>query len=153
MLRFIVAFMFAGLMLGPAAAHQYSKGALNIVHPSSRPAAKGMNGVGYLTVNNTGSKPDVLLAVECPLATKVEIHASSNTGGVSRMRKVQGGVPAPARGVAKLAPGGTHIMLIKLKRPLAVGDKVPATLVFKNAGRVPIEMMVTKGAAKESHKH
>ena len=153
MKAFVLGLALAALSLGPVAAHQYSKGALNIVHPSSRPAAQGLNGVGYLSINNTGSKPDVLLAVESPVAAKVEIHATSNTGGVSRMKKVEGGVPVPAKAAAKLAPGGAHVMLIKLKRPLAVGDKVPATLVFRNAGRVPVEFMVQKVAGKESHKH
>ncbi len=141
------------LVAVPAAAHQYNKGALNIVHPSSRPAAKGMTGAGYLTVNNSGARPDVLLAVESPIAARVEIHASTHKAGVSRMSKLAGGVPVPAKGRAKLEPGGTHVMLVKLKRSLAVGDKVPATLVFRNAGRVPIQFMVQRGVGKESHLH
>ena len=140
------------LLAAPAAAHQYSKGTLNIVHPSSRPAAKGMTGVGYLTVSNTGQRPDVLLAVESPVAARVEIHASSNVGGVSRMSRLKS-VPVPAKGRAKLEPGATHLMLIKLKRPLAIGDKVPATLVFRDAGRVPIEFLVQRGVGKETHVH
>lgn len=141
------------LAAAPAAAHQYSKGALSIVHPSSRPAAKGMTGVGYLSVNNSGARPDVLLAVESPVAAKVEIHASTSTNGVTRMSRLKDGVRVPANGSARLEPGGIHIMLIKLNRPLAVGDKAPATLVFRDAGRVPIEFMVQRGVGKEAHRH
>ena len=69
------------------------------------------------------------------------------------MSRRNGGVPVPANGRARLEPGGLHIMLMKLKRPLAVGDKVPATLVFRDAGRVPIEFLVQRGVGKETHKH
>jgi copper(I)-binding protein len=37
-------------------------------------------------------------------------------------------------------------MLVKLKQPLAAGDRIPATLVFKNAGRAPVEFVVQGGA-------
>lgn len=144
MLRALIA--AAVLVATPAAAHQYNKGALNIVHPSSRLAAKGMTGVGYLTVNNKGATPDFLLAIESPIAAKVEIHASTNTNGVSRMAKVKGGVAVPAKGSVKLEPGGLHVMFVKLKQPLAAGDRFSAVLVFRNAGRVPIEFMVQGGA-------
>lgn len=143
--------MVAALACSPAAAHQYNLGDLRIGHPSSRPAAAGMNGVGYLSVSNAGDTPDVLLAVETPVATKVEIHASSTDGGVMKMSRLEGGVPIPARGTAKLETGGTHVMLMKLKQPLAIGDKVPATLVFRNAGRVAVEFAVERGTTDHHH--
>jgi copper(I)-binding protein len=41
-----------------------------------------------------------------------------------------------------LRPGGDHIMLAGLTRPLTAGQKIPATLVFRRAGRVKIEISV-----------
>lgn len=139
---------------GPASAHQYQRGDLHIIHPSSRPAGKGMNGVGYVTVTNTGTTPDVLLRVETPAAAKVEIHTGSTAGGVMRMRKAKGGLVVPPKGRAELEPGGNHVMMLKLKRPFAIGDKIPATLVFKHAGRVPVEFLVQRGDPKAgAHGH
>jgi periplasmic copper chaperone A len=146
--------VLAALAFSPAAAHQYRLGDLHIIHPASRPAAEGMNGVGYLTVTNGGEAPDTLLAVETPAAARVEIHAGSTAGGVMRMRKLRRGLVIPAKGRAELQPGGDHVMMLKLKRPLGIGDKVPATLVFKNAGRVQVHFLVQRGAPKAArHGH
>lgn len=125
----------------PAAAHQIAAGALNIVHPWSRPAAAGMNGAVYLKVTNSGSKPDVLLAVETPVAERVEMHEGSMTGGVMKMRRLSG-MPVPAHGVATFSPAGNHLMLVRLKTPLVAGQLIPATFVFQRAGRVKGSFMV-----------
>jgi copper(I)-binding protein len=140
----------------PAGAHQYKLGELAIGHPWSRPAGVGMTGVGYLTVANAGAKDDVLQRVETPVAEWVEIHEGSVTDGVARMKKMSG-LTVPAGGKLTLAPGGNHLMMMKLKQPLAVGDKVPATLFFKRAGRVEVSFAVqaappaTAPAAEHHH--
>ncbi|HEX5775084.1 MAG TPA: copper chaperone PCu(A)C [Caulobacteraceae bacterium] len=144
--------MAAAVVCTPAGAHDYRLGDLHVAHPTSRPAAKGMNGVGYLSVTNSGDKADVLLAVETPVAAKAEIHASSTAGGVARMSRLEGGLPIPAKDAATLETGGTHIMLVKLKRTLTVGDRVPATLVFRDAGRLKVEFAVERGTP-DHHAH
>jgi len=126
----------------PASAHQYKVGDLTIAHPWSRPAAAGMNAVGYLTVTNAGKTADTLIAVETRAAAKVDVHEGSMTGGVMRMQKLPGGLPIPAGATVALEPGGDHLMMVKLAQPLAVGDKVPATLVFQRAGRVDVSFSV-----------
>lgn len=136
----------------PAGAHDYKLGDLEISHPWSRPAAQGMNGAGYLTVVNTGRAPDRLRAVESPAATRVEIHETSMTGGVMRMRQLADGYAIGSGERLELKPGGGHLMLIGLKRPLKAGEKVPATLVFDRAGRITVELAVQTGAPDE-HEH
>lgn len=128
-------------LAAPAAAHQIPAGALDIVHPWSRPAAAGMNGVIYMRVTNSAARPDVLLSVETPIAERVEMHETSMAGGVMRMRKLTG-VTVPARGTAAFAPGGAHLMLVKLKQPLVAGQMPPLTFVFQHAGRVKGTFMV-----------
>ena len=91
---------------GPAAAHQYKLGDLSIGHPWSRAAGQGMTGAGYLSVTNTGSTPDVLLAVETPAARRVEIHEGRVTGGIMRMRKLKS-LTIPAGSKVELQPGET----------------------------------------------
>lgn len=140
----------------PALAHSYKVGDLSIGHPWSRPAAAGMNGAGYLTVTNPGKTADVLVKVETPIATRVEIHEGSMAGGIMRMKHLPKGLPIPAGGSVALQPGGNHLMLIKLKQPLKVGDKVPAALVFRKAGRVDVSFSVQAAppAAKPmEHQH
>ena len=136
----------------PALAHSYKAGDLAVGHPWSRPAAAGMNGAGYLTVTNSGKAADVLVAVEAPVAARVEIHQASTVGGVMRMKKLHG-LPIPAGATVALKPGGDHLMLLKLKQPLKIGDKVPATLVFKRAGRVEVTLNVQAPPAETSAHH
>lgn len=138
-----------------ANAHEYKAGDLAIGHPWSRPAAVGMNGVGYLTVTNAGTTPDTLIAVETPVAGKAALHTGSVKGGVMRMGKMAHGLTIPPGGKATLAPGGDHLMLLKLNRPLKVGDKVAATLVFRRAGRVAVSFSVQAAppAVKLDHRH
>ena len=51
-------------------------------------------------------------------------------------------VPVPAGGQVSFAPGGRHLMLIGLKRPLKLGDKVPATLKFASGANLRVEFVV-----------
>jgi copper(I)-binding protein len=46
-----------------------------------------------------------------------------------------------------LKPGGMHIMLMHLAKPLKVGESFPATLTFENAGTVTITVPVEKAGA------
>ncbi len=139
----------AALAIAPAAhAHSYKLGTLEIGHPWSRPAAKGMTGVGYLSVSNKGAAADTLVAVETDAAERVEIHETSTAMGVMRMKKLEAGIAIAPGQTVKLEPGGKHVMLIRLKRPLVAGDKVPATLVFKKAGRVSVDLAVQAGGPK-----
>lgn len=137
---------------GPAAAHEYRLGELSVGHPWSRPAGKGMTGAGFLSVTNAGSTPDVLLAVETPAAKRVEIHQGSTAGGIMRMRKLKG-LTIPAGGKVTLQPGGSHLMMLKLTRSFAAGDKVPATLVFERAGRVEVSFAVQAAQPEPKHGH
>lgn len=130
------------LLAGPASAHSFKIGALEIGHPWARetpPSAK--TGAGYLTVKNTGPDADKLIGVETAGAEKVEIHESINENGVAKMREVTA-VEIPAGGEAALQPGGYHLMLINLKEGLAEGMRIPGTLTFEKAGKIDVEFAV-----------
>jgi copper(I)-binding protein len=103
--------------------------------------APGITAVGFLSVVNTGPA-DRLLAVESPVAARVEIHEMSMTDGLMRMRALPDGVAVPAQGRLSLAPGGYHLMLIEPAQALAVGAEVPLTLVFARAGRIATRLQV-----------
>ena len=48
---------------------------------------------------------------------------------------------------APLEPGGLHIMLIDLKRPLEEGESFPLTLLLAGGGSVALEVKVLGAAA------
>jgi copper(I)-binding protein len=108
---------------------------------TSRPTA------AYLTIRNTGDRPDRLIEVSTPVAGHAETHAMVHEGGVMKMRPA-GPLEIPAGGVLRFAPGGElHIMLMELEEPLEEGASVPLTLVFESAGEVALEMPIAGIAA------
>lgn len=99
------------------------------------------NGAVYLTIRNSGAADSLIGASNNALAEKVEIHTHQNDNGVMRMRQVPK-VNIPAQSTLTFKPHGNHVMLIGLKQPLALGDKLPLTLRFKLAGEVKTEVTV-----------
>ncbi len=116
------------------------KDGLRVEHAWSRPASAGRVGVAYLTVTDTGA-PDRLVGASSPVAARVELHQSATANGVATMRSVDA-VPVAPGTPAVLAPGGYHLMLRDLKRPLAAGQSFPLTLDFAKAGELTTTVTV-----------
>jgi copper(I)-binding protein len=127
----------AALIAGGAIA----AGAVQIDGAWSRPAPQGGTGVGYVTLTSRG-KPDRLLSASTPVAERIEIHESMVMDGKAMMHPRPGGVTLPADKAVTLAPGGLHMMMIGLKKPLKVGEAVPVTLKFEKAGAIQASFAV-----------
>lgn len=118
-------------------------GQVQVDGPWVRATAPGQpNGAGYLTIRNAGQAADRLVAVKSGAAERTELHTIVNENGVARMRAVDGGVEVPAGGEVTFAPGGYHVMFMKVKGGFKEGADVPATLVFEKAGDVPVAFQV-----------
>ena len=72
-----------------------------------------------------------LVSAASPVAGVVEIHEMRMEGDVMRMRAVTG-LDLPAGSTVELKPGGYHVMLMDLKKPLQDGDMVPLTLTVES---------------------
>ena len=60
------------------------------------------------------------------------------------MMKVEG-ITVPAGETVALEPGGFHVMFMGLRGdPFEVGEEIPATLTFENAGDLSILFTVEK---------
>lgn len=70
-----------------------------------------------------------LIEASSPIASMVEIHEMAMEGSVMRMRAVES-LALPAGKTVEFKPGGLHVMLMGLNRPVAAGDKIPLTLVY-----------------------
>ena len=97
---------------------------------------------GYLTIANSGSEPDRLIAVATRIAGVSGLHRMEVADGVMTMRPVEGGIEIPAGGTVTLAPGGLHIMFMALKEPPTEGGMVPVTFTFEKAGTVEAALHV-----------
>jgi periplasmic copper chaperone A len=130
--------LFATIMFAaPALAHSVTVGSLTLTDLWTRATPpKAPTAAGYLTITNTGSEPDHLIAASTPAAGKGEIHIMEVNAGVMTMHPVEGGIEIPAGGSVTLAPGGYHLMFIGLKDALKEGGKMPVTLKFEKAGTV-----------------
>ncbi len=132
-----------------AFAHDYKVGDIRIDHPYARPtvAAQTAGGV-YLSMENRGKTTDQLISASSPVAKTAEIHTMSMQGDVMKMREVPHIEIKPSEKIV-MAPGhGYHIMLIGLKQPLKIGDSLPLTLRFKNAGTVETKISVENKQAE-----
>jgi len=91
----------------------------------------------YFTVRNPGSTALVVRGVESPVAMHAMLHETTVVDGQSRMRERER-LEIPPNGTLTLEPGGLHVMLHGLRRPLAVGERVPLVLLLEDGGRIEI---------------
>jgi copper(I)-binding protein len=73
-----------------------------------------------------------VVGVKSPAAKSAEIHASTSANGMMHMHAV-GELPLPAGKRVELQPGGYHVMLVGLAKPLAEGDEVPLVFTIVDA--------------------
>jgi copper(I)-binding protein len=122
----------------------------------ARPTLQGQTATGaFMTL--TSPEGARLIGAASPVAGVVEIHEMVMEGTVMKMRPVAGIDLTPGRGV-ELKPGGFHVMLMDLKRPLKVGERVPLELRFETRDKrlvtQPVEVQIAARApAADAHKH
>jgi hypothetical protein len=130
----------AAALAPPAFAHDYRVGEIVITNPWTRPNAATSPQTGaFMVFKNNGAAPDRLVSADSPVAGKTELHRTQIEGGVARMRLQANGFVLPPGASFELKPGGYHVMLMDLKKPIKAGDKVAITLTFEKAGKVTIE--------------
>ena len=96
-----------------------------------------------------------LIKVESPAAGLIELHESKITNGVMEMKAVDG-VEIPTGKSVTLKPGGMHVMMMKIAKPIIVGDKVPLTLTFMGPDKKSFQVKVDAVAKEKDggpHQH
>lgn len=117
----------------PAKNAMSNKDVVSIQEAWVRPTNPGQDvGSAYMTL--TSAKDVALVKVESDAADSVEIHSMTMQNGVMKMRMLDT-LPLAAGKPYKLEPGGFHLMLFDLKKPLTTGEQVNFVLHFetKNA--------------------
>ena len=108
-----------------------------------RPSSEKMATALYFTIENSGEKADTLFQADSDLAEKVEIHETYSEGDMMGMRKTDMIVIDSGESF-ELKPGAHHIMLMKLKKDVKVGDEAEFILHFKQAGKIKITAKAKK---------
>lgn len=129
MLKFTTTPLLLAFLLTAATAH--AADAVQVSDAWARATVPGQEVAGaYLNLRS--AKAAKLVKTESPVAGSVAIHSMSMKDGVMEMRELTE-LALPAGKTVKLAPGGFHIMLIDLKKPLKAGDTVPLKLTIRHA--------------------
>lgn len=116
---------------------------IEVVGPWARSTVAGQTGTAaYLTIANFGNGDDRLLSVEARPPMRASLHSSTIEGGIARMRPLEAGLAIPARRPVTLAPGGAHLMITGLPKPLEPGQTVELTLKFEKSGRRAVPFRV-----------
>jgi periplasmic copper chaperone A len=137
------------LPMTPASAQQANADGIAITQAWSRATPGGAQvASGYMTIKNNGPAADRLLGGSTDVAAKVEVHEMATKDGVMTMREIEDGVPVAPGATVTLAPGGFHLMLVNVKKPLKQGDVVTVTLNFEKAGKKEVDFNVLGVGAK-----
>ena len=96
----------------------------------------------YMVIENSGDEDDRLIGVSTGAADSAEIHTTSvDERSVVSMKKSES-LDIPSGGAVELKPGGSHIMLIGLGKPLERGGQVELDLKFEKFGAVKVRAFV-----------
>jgi copper(I)-binding protein len=141
MIRSLASAFLALLILAasPSVANEFKLGDITIEQPWSRATPPGAKiGGGYFMIKNAGAESDRLVSATAEIAGHAEMHEMSVVDGIMKMRALESGVEVPAGGSVEFGPGGYHLMLMDLGRPLKEGESFSGTLTFEKAGTVDI---------------
>lgn len=97
-------------------------------------------GAAYMTL--TSPQESTLVYAETESAGSVEIHSMTMDNGVMKMRMLEE-LTLKANQPEKLAPGGFHLMLFDLPKPLKAGEQVKFRLCFKDSAGKITDQFVT----------
>lgn len=121
----------------PARSSEVSVAALTLDDAWVKAADSGMTAV-FGTLTNTTSEDLTLVDARFDGAETVELHETTGDGsGGMSMREKEGGFTVPAGQTLSFEPGGNHIMLMGLTRPITPGEEITLDLVTAEGTAVP----------------
>jgi len=146
-LRLLMALTFVLSFSAQASDIQIHNGYIRAIPPTAPVTA------AFMEIHNEGDQVRALVSASSSAAETVELHTHTNVDGVMQMRQVKK-IDLPADSITLLQPGGLHIMLIGLKKPLKMGDKVLVSLKLDDGSILEMDLPVRKVTGKmNNHNH
>ena len=109
------------------------------------------NTSAYFMLKNTGDESVSIVGATSNIARKVELHAHIMEGEVMSMVK-QDKVNVGAGEVVHFQPGGFHLMMFGLQRPLKKDEAIDIQLVTSEGENLTFSAIVKEPSASK-HKH
>lgn len=104
-------------------------GPVQVLDAWARPADSGATGGVYLVLKNTDTVALHITSFETPVSRSTEAHETMMHGDMATMDMRADLIIAPGATLT-MKPGGTHLMLMQLTRPLTRRDTVPVMMRF-----------------------
>ncbi len=137
-------------VLGYSLAGTANAASFQITDAWAQPSVSAEMGAAYVTLQSDA--PCTVIAADAPDVTKVtELHSHTMENGVMQMRKIDA-LKLNANAPEIFAPGGNHLMLIGLKKPLRDGDNFKLTLTSRECGTASTSVSVSKARLQEALK-
>ncbi len=147
--KFLLAGLFACVAMSQAIA-----GEVKVNGAWARATAPGQD-VGMAAVKVTSAKDARIIGVTSTASNTAELHTMVFEGGMMKMRQVDF-FEMKANQELVLGPGGNHLMLMGLKKPLKVGDTVALTITvqFADKSKEQVEIKAeVKAMTEMQNKH
>ncbi len=107
-----------------------------------REAAAGRAVTGaFMILENKSSTARSLVRGTASVGDTLELHEMKRTDGMMSMAPVQR-IEVPANGETALRPGGYHLMLFGLKKPLVANDTIQLILTFDDGSTTQVAATV-----------
>jgi len=136
----------AALLLVSCAPKKTEPPQISISGAWSRATVAGQSSAAaYLRIANGGGGDDKLVKVSTPIG-QATLHSTTMDNGVMRMRPVEQ-LSVPAHSQVELKPGGMHIMILGVKRPLAAGSSFQLNLNFEHSGERTVTVAVRRATS------
>mgnify|MGYP001811898585 CR=1 FL=1 len=98
---------------------------------------------GYLQIKNNSKQAHEIIAFQSEAFERVEMHETMMMDGAMSMKELDS-LPLPANGTEELKPGGKHLMLIRPKQTLEIGQDVDVIVTFQDGTSQSIQLEVKK---------
>ena len=125
-----------------------SRPSLRVEHAWVREPVPGSGmAAAYAMLENPAAEDMQIVSVTADVAATVEVHETVRSGDVMKMSPLKV-VPVAARSSVALEPGGLHLMLIGVTRPLEAGDDVTLTFITSRGEKVQTTATVNKAETR-----
>ena len=134
-------YVSASVLIGCTTQTVFAVPRVEIRQSWARIADSGATSGAYMEIANNDSVPITLVGVTTPDAAAAEVHETMQHNGMAHMTP-RTELLIPAGDVVTMVPGGLHVMLVDLRRTLAVGDSVRLRLQFSDSTRADVTVPV-----------
>lgn len=102
-------------------------------------------GAAYMTIEASALDELIGASVDMSIAMMAEVHKTVTVDGASKMQEVERLEVSPNAPI-EMEPGGYHIMLMGLKKPLVTSETIQVTLKFSKSGETTVDVPVLEDA-------